>query len=86
MVNKAAWDKREKLLINIPKGFYGYASVYKRYFSQTIKMMVEVFPLDDILRGLSCNIKLIKIDIEGAEYRVIKGMGKSLLDTNLDTN
>jgi FkbM family methyltransferase len=81
VVQKAAWDKREKLLINIPKGFYGCASVYKRYSLQTIKMMVEGFPLDDIFRDHPCNIKLIKIDVEGAEYRVIKGAGGVLLNT-----
>jgi FkbM family methyltransferase len=50
----------------------------------TSKIVVESEPLDSIIQSLNINrIDILKMDIEGYEYRALKGMGRILADESL---
>jgi len=77
-LNKCAWNKKEKVTISFQEGFYGSASALfgsTSFNYQNIK--VDAIPLDEILSDLD-HIRLIKIDVEGAEFNVLEGLTESL--------
>ena len=73
---KAAWNYSTKLKIYIPRKCYGFASVVRGSLKDEVNI-VDAIPLDDILKGYT-KIKLIKIDVEGAELQVLEGARKTL--------
>ena len=70
----AAWSFKGKMILNIPKSFYGYASLVR---GGEEKLIIKTITLDEILRDVN-SIDLIKIDVEGAEHEVLIGAEKSL--------
>ena len=62
------------MILNIPKSFYGYASLVR---GGEEKLIIKTIALDEILRDVN-SIDLIKIDVEGAEHEVLIGAEKSL--------
>lgn len=74
---KAAWFTKEKLILRIPGSDYGYASVVR---GDGKNMLVEACPLDELLQDVD-HIDIIKIDVEGAEYEVLKGAMNTLPKT-----
>lgn len=80
-VPKAAWNNFAKLKICIPRKWYGLASVFRGKSLQRDEVtIVDAIPLDSVL-GMYSEIKLVKIDVEGAEYQVLKGTRKALKKT-----
>jgi FkbM family methyltransferase len=69
IIESAAWSAKGKLILRIPGSNYGYASAV-REGSKSI--LVKAIPLDELLRDVD-HIDIIKIDVEGAEYEVLKG-------------
>ncbi|NHV98517.1 MAG: FkbM family methyltransferase [Thaumarchaeota archaeon] len=75
IINKAAWHRPEKIRIHIPifhgGRFYGLSTALKPA-TTSIDEIVEGVPLDSLVKS-SRNIMLIKIDVEGAEDKVLLG-------------
>jgi len=77
IIEKAAWFTKEKVNLRIPGSDYGYASVVRGYGKS---MLVEACPLDELLQDVD-HIDILKIDVEGAEYEVLKGAKNTLHKT-----
>lgn len=75
VLNVAATNKREKLKIYFgPEGNIGMTSILERKGS-TPECEVEGMPLPMILEPAEIkNARLIKIDVEGAEWAVVEGL------------
>ncbi len=76
VVNKCAWHERAIIPIVVPRGFYGLATIFAHPNTGTV-LRVECDRLDNILEEQD-RIRLVKIDIEGAEYEALEGMMKTL--------
>ena len=63
--------------MKIPFNQFGWASSFQR---GGLEVYVDAIPLDDVLADVPF-IKLIKIDVEGAEYEVLQGLKKALART-----
>jgi FkbM family methyltransferase len=78
-VNSAAWDREERLTIYTrPEDLAGQSTVmpdWARQWSLEDKSEVDALPLSIILKPEEIRVaRLIKIDVEGAEWRVLMGM------------
>ena len=76
IIEKAAWNEEDILSLSIPHGYYGMAGV-KEPGVTSISIDVETATLDSVTGAYSA-IKTLKIDVEGAEYRVLCGAGETL--------
>lgn len=74
VVNKAVWDSRSLVKMWVYKGLYGCATVAD---SKGEPFLVKAIPLDDLCRDMPF-IKLLKIDVEGSELKVLNGARKTL--------
>lgn len=72
--NCALGSEDTELMLTIPKYHSGKASLVRTSNSdQTLQVKVPVHRLDEILPESVRKIRLIKIDVEGFEYEVLKG-------------
>jgi FkbM family methyltransferase len=79
VIDKAGWHTRAKLKLKVAKGPVGSSSFCR---SANLVVDVDAIPLDEIFNTRNLlEIKLIKIDVEGAEYEVLKGLTKTLKHT-----
>lgn len=89
--NKAIYSSASKLSFYITDRFKGHASIhehdkeYFKYYNDNIqKIEVPAEPLD-IYFGQLKHIDLIKLDIEGGEYRAFLGMTNLIKNRVIDT-
>jgi len=90
--NLAVSDKNSNSL-----KFYEFPNLYSEYntlhieqfeeenwFSdyQPVEIEIDSIVLDDFILNENINPKLIKVDVEGAEYSVVKGLNKFLSDNS----
>jgi FkbM family methyltransferase len=81
LIEKAAWNTVGKLRVKLPKGWFGLASLFR---DDGWGIEVDAIPLDEVLsREQLSKIKLIKIDVEGAEYEVLQGSTRILQNTKM---
>ncbi|MDQ4016802.1 MAG: FkbM family methyltransferase [Thermoproteota archaeon] len=91
-LNRAVYSKKERLKLYLPDEDLGYTmhhSLMTNYlatkYSQEIErryLEVEADTLDNLLKSKGINrVDWIKIDVEGAEYEVLKG-AKEILSAN----
>jgi FkbM family methyltransferase len=73
---KAAWSSRDKLTLKIPGKWYGLVSAFRN----GVNIIVDATTLDELLQAED-QIDCIKIDVEGAELRVLQGAKKVLKRT-----
>jgi len=79
VVDKAGWHTRTKLKLKIPMNEFGLSSSFR---SGGLEVNVDAIPLDEVLNCTNrLEIKLIKLDVEGAEYEVLKGSIETLKHT-----
>lgn len=83
LIKKAAYDRSGKINFHVLKKHHGSSSVYnfepaflKKYNDEMEVVEVEAVTIDEEL-GME-NVDLIKIDAEGSEPRIFKGMKKVL--------
>lgn len=82
VIDRCAWSLRSKVKLIIPQGkFFGSTTALFDRAEGTI-IEVEGIDLDSILRNQP-NIRMIKIDVEGLEYEVLKGALDTLKKTDL---
>ena len=63
---------------SVVKGKYGQASIVKPSANSSVTVIqVETITLDDVACGLN-NVRLMKMDLEGAEYASLRGSAKLL--------
>lgn len=78
LINKAVSNKTEKLKLYISEKDMGSHSLYKQEKNQKF-VLIDSIKLDDFFKDEKINV--IKIDIEGAEFKAFKGMN-TLLSQN----
>ncbi|MEM2293073.1 MAG: FkbM family methyltransferase [Nitrososphaerota archaeon] len=84
VVNKCATSQNMKIKMFVPiNKYYGLATIYKEVHpvSKYQEILIPGVTLDSILSDFY-SITLIKIDVEGAEFEVLKGLNKSLKNTH----
>jgi FkbM family methyltransferase len=76
-LNIAAWSTETKL--GLTRHIFG-GSMIDSFVSQELESANKVAarPLDRVLEETEMNPRLVKIDVEGAEYEVLRGMSKTL--------
>ncbi|MEM1690719.1 MAG: FkbM family methyltransferase [Thermofilaceae archaeon] len=81
IVGKCAWSSRGHVKLAIPQGkFFGLASaVLNRGKGATVD--IECVDLDGVLCSYP-EVRLMKVDVEGAEYEVLKGADNALRKTD----
>jgi inositol phosphorylceramide mannosyltransferase catalytic subunit len=86
LLEKAAWHCSESLMFSAPERFLGNGSLCTnvanynaRYPGDRLKeIKVEAVPVQEQLSRFDA-ISVVKIDVEGAEYQVMRGMEQSLI-------
>jgi FkbM family methyltransferase len=78
VIPKAAWSDSSLLNVYLPEGYYGWASAVKLHGSKFFTL--EAVSLDDVSKKIPA-VKLLKIDVEGAEYQVLIGARETLKKT-----
>jgi FkbM family methyltransferase len=76
VIDKAAWNSYDRLKMRVMFGEFGCAS----FFRDGVEVEVDAIPLDEVLVNVP-KIKLIKVDVEGAEYEVLQGLRQTLTRT-----
>ena len=74
--NLACSSKNGKSYIRFKNGAHGGAALRKYKTSDCIS--INTVSLDNFLKKGDCKLSLIKIDVEGHEFHVIKGMKKTI--------
>jgi FkbM family methyltransferase len=74
VANKALWDSRSRIKMWVYGGLYGCATVAD---PKGKPFLVDAIPLDDLCRDIQF-IKLLKIDVEGSELKVLQGAKETL--------
>lgn len=85
LLEQAAWDKREKLKFFAPSKFLGNGSLCTnvaeyaaRYPGDELEVIeVDAVPVMEQLNRFE-RVALVKVDVEGAEYRVMQGMSAAI--------
>jgi len=78
IVPYCAWHEDGFVSLQIPLGrYYGIASAFYGGETEVVKIPVKCIRLDKILDKYPV-IKPVKIDVEGAEYEVLRGLEKVL--------
>ena len=75
VVNRASWDYDGEIVFSVSSGYYGLASANGPKNGELFS--VPTARLDDICKDFP-SIKLIKIDVEGSEIRVLRGARETL--------
>ena len=76
VIDKAGWNARTKLKLKISMGEFGLSSHFR---NDGLEVEVDAIPLDEMLAHTNLSrIKLIKIDVEGAEFEVLQGLTETL--------
>ena len=70
-------DKNEKLKLSVMEGNIGASSTVNDYDGR-IYETIEVVKLDDYFKSETRNIRLLKIDVEGMENKVLIGGSKTI--------
>ena len=88
---KGLFDEKEILPISIPENNPAESTLYEYCMSEVSSLSkinkevieVELVPFDELAgaEGIQ-KVDIIKIDVEGAEYRVIRGMERTLKSNN----
>src|SRR5262245_6158372 len=73
--NFAASDAEGSISFNAPDGASPLGSIRKITERETIQLTVPCAPIDAMLQQLKC-VTYAKIDVEGAELKVLNGMSK----------
>ena len=84
VVDKCATSRNMKIKMFVPVNkYYGLATMYKEVHpaSKYQEILTHGVTLDSILSDFQ-SVTLIKIDVEGAELEVLKGLNKSLKKTH----
>ncbi|MEZ0346408.1 MAG: FkbM family methyltransferase [Infirmifilum sp.] len=77
VVEGCAISRSERRRIYVPRGrWFGLASLYASGVGGE-EFVVDCIALDDILRGVP-KVRLVKVDVEGAELEVLQGMRDTL--------
>lgn len=78
VADKCASNRRHKVRLYIPKsGHYGLATIDDSRFDSVHVVEVECVPLDEVLKDVE-RVRIVKIDVEGSELAVLKGLEKTL--------
>jgi FkbM family methyltransferase len=72
----AAWSSKGKLVLRIPKSWYGSAS----FLCNGMSVTVNATTLDELLQSED-SVSCMKIDVEGAELEVLRGAKNILQKT-----
>ena len=84
-LNIAAWDKECTLRLYVGRGNVrnhylkgrGWSSVKRKVSSESVSVYAK--PLDDVLEELEiAHVDWIKIDVEGSEHEVLKGLSRTI--------
>jgi len=80
-------DKEGRITLHVPEGKYGGASLLKgtgRFWLKSSKAKVKMVTLDELAKRMNLpRVDVIKIDVEGHEPQVLKGM-QGIIKANPD--
>lgn len=78
VINVAASDSDDVATFYVDMQQSGYSSLIRPHASTVLPITVQMKRLDDVISG-AVNVGVLKIDVEGAEIRVLRG-GGALID------
>jgi FkbM family methyltransferase len=82
IIPKGLWDKKAKKRLYLSDTPGSHSLIYKEHFNNFSE--IEVDNLDNLLKSLKLKkVNFIKMDIEGAEIKALKGAKETLKNNNL---